>query len=611
MYKKLNYATGVLSAGISSSSTEVVLKAGHTITTETGEANKFVGVFFDKAKSSPFQDVNREIVEAYRTDTNKFTIARAKEGTSAKSWVEDDNFMLIASSAVFDEYEAELNNKQDALGFTPENITNKKTTITDSDTDYLTSRAVKTAVDAKEPILTKGNLSGSGVITIDNTRQVIGGAATISHTDSATVRHVTDTEKATWNAKQDALGFTAENVANKKTTITDSDIDYPTGKAVKTAVDAKAPLDSPTFATSITGSYLTASEILITDANKKIISAPVATYPSLTELSYVKGLSSAVQDQIDAKAPIASPTFTGTVGLPKAVNVKDTSADHEYKLAVSELTADRTITLPLLTGNDTFMFKDFHKASSSEINTGTEDNKYITPLGLKNSHLLKWRIGGNHSGDVVPELVGNTIISEYNIFATGNIVIKPPSVPGGDYEAGMKLLLNIESISNWNITWDTIYESNGLVLPRKCNSSVMYLTFIYQNNKWRLLSADPYVLASGLKGQKTVETSDDMGNDLIPLGYYKENELYVTALNKSSNIKPPYSPIEYPALNGNTLLIRIKDNGTERALTWNSIYRAIGVELPTTTTAGKTLYIGCKYNSADSKWDVLAVGEEA
>ena len=271
MYKKLNYATGVLSSGISSSSTEVVLKAGHTITTETGEANKFVGVFFDKAKSSPFQDVNREIVEAYRTDTNKFTIARAKEGTSAKSWVEDDNFMLIASSAVFDEYEAEINNKQDALGFTPENITNKKTTITDSDTDYPTGRAVKTALDGKEPTLTKGNLSGSGVITIDNTRQVIGGAATISHTDSATVRHVTDTEKATWNAKQNALGYTPENVsnkrtsfqatptdtayiseklakdsldakenlANKKTTITDSDDDYPTCKAVKTAVDAK------------------------------------------------------------------------------------------------------------------------------------------------------------------------------------------------------------------------------------------------------------------------------------------------------------------------------------------------------------------------------------
>jgi hypothetical protein len=73
---------------------------------------------------------------------------------------------------------------------------------------------------------------------------------------------------------------------------------------------------APTFATSITGSYLTASEILGTDASKNIVSLAVATYPSLTELSYVKGLTSAVQTQLGLKAPLASPTFTGTVTLP-------------------------------------------------------------------------------------------------------------------------------------------------------------------------------------------------------------------------------------------------------------------------------------------------------
>ena len=42
----------------------------------------------------------------------------------------------------------------------------------------------------------------------------------------------------------------------------------------------------------------------------------VATYPSLTELSYVKGVTSALQTQLGLKAPLASPTFTGTVTLP-------------------------------------------------------------------------------------------------------------------------------------------------------------------------------------------------------------------------------------------------------------------------------------------------------
>jgi hypothetical protein len=68
-----------------------------------------------------------------------------------------------------------------------------------------------------------------------------------------------------------------------------------------TTFNNKAPTTSPTFATSITGSYLTASEILITDGSKNIVSAGVATYPSLTELSYIKGVTSAIQAQINAK----------------------------------------------------------------------------------------------------------------------------------------------------------------------------------------------------------------------------------------------------------------------------------------------------------------------
>ena len=61
---------------------------------------------------------------------------------------------------------------------------------------------------------------------------------------------------------------------------------------------------------------------------------------------------------------------------------------------------------------------------------------------------------------------------------------------------------------------------------------------------------------------------------------------------------------------GQKLLIRIKDNGTIRTLGWNAIYRAMGVDLPTTTTASKTMYIGFVYNSTDTKWDCVAFVEQ-
>lgn len=66
---------------------------------------------------------------------------------------------------------------------------------------------------------------------------------------------------------------------------------------IKTSVNSL--YDDPVFANSITGSYLTANEMLITDGSKKIVSAPVATYPSLTELAYLKGATGVVQTQIN------------------------------------------------------------------------------------------------------------------------------------------------------------------------------------------------------------------------------------------------------------------------------------------------------------------------
>lgn len=69
------------------------------------------------------------------------------------------------------------------------------------------------------------------------------------------------------------------------------------------------------------------------------------------------------------------------------------------------------------------------------------------------------------------------------------------------------------------------------------------------------------------------------------------------------------SPTGTPT-DGQSLTIRIKDNGTARTLAWNAIYRAVGCTLPTTTVISKTVYIGLIYNGADSKWDAVAVSQE-
>lgn len=82
--------------------------------------------------------------------------------------------------------------------------------------------------------------------------------------------------------------------------------------------------------------------------------------------------------------------------------------------------------------------------------------------------------------------------------------------------------------------------------------------------------------------------------------------LAITALAQSTTIALPTGT---PA-NGQGLMIRIKDNGTARSISWNSVYRPIGFTLPTATAASKTDYIGMRYNSQDNRWDVVGVARE-
>jgi len=103
-------------------------------------------------------------------------------------------------------------------------------------------------------------------------------------------------------------------------------------------------------------------------------------------------------------------------------------------------------------------------------------------------------------------------------------------------------------------------------------------------------------------------------------------ELIVTSITSGATITPPSGNSQYniTALAvdatfaepsgtpeaGLKLILRLKDNGTARNLSWNSIYRAVNCTLPTQTTAGKLTYIGLVYNSTDSKWDAIAVVTE-
>jgi len=63
--------------------------------------------------------------------------------------------------------------------------------------------------------------------------------------------------------------------------------------------------------------------------------------------------------------------------------------------------------------------------------------------------------------------------------------------------------------------------------------------------------------------------------------------------------------------NFDKLLIRIKDNGTARAITWGASFEAKGVALPTTTVISKVLTVGFIYDTVSAKWGCIASAQEA
>ncbi len=71
-------------------------------------------------------------------------------------------------------------------------------------------------------------------------------------------------------------------------------------------------LTSPILNTPTIGTSFTIGGATITEAELEILDGATVT---TTELNYVDGVTSSIQTQIDAKAPLASPTFTGTVTM--------------------------------------------------------------------------------------------------------------------------------------------------------------------------------------------------------------------------------------------------------------------------------------------------------
>ena len=199
---------------------------------------------------------------------------------------------------------------------------------------------------------------------------------------------------ATWNAKIGGSGttnelayFSASSTIGSLTTAT-----YPSltelsyVKGVTSAIQTQLNGKQATLTNPVTGTGTNNEIAAFNSTGSTITSLATATYPSLTELSYVKGVTSAIQTQINGKqATITTGTtsqyFKGDLSLGTFATDAKTAIGH-YLVGKTTTgttvsgTAAETITMSYLVAANTFQSGDnleilFSGRKSGANNTGT------------------------------------------------------------------------------------------------------------------------------------------------------------------------------------------------------------------------------------------------
>lgn len=225
---------------------------------------------------------------------------------------------------------------------------------------------------------------------------------------------------------------------------------------------------------------------------------------------------------------------------------------------------------------------------------------------------------------------------------TGTLTVKAISSNGSIGTAGQLLASNgtstywINPPASTNVdaqyAWTNTHTfSNTITFGNTTVNTVVNSTAVVIGSNNATVGTSVYVVANGNVGINTATPSaklDVSGTAKFTTVNSTRIDPRVSSTTSTSSITPNVSafdqycvtaqaatltfeaPIGTP-VDGNRLLFRILDNGTPQTINWNATYTAMGAVLPTLTTANKMIYVGCIYNAANTRWDVIAVTQQA
>ena len=299
--------------------------------------------------------------------------------------------------------------------------------------EFLTAAATTTSGEVT--ILSRTDGSGGGSVTFDVADT--GNTSTYTWPDAPSENRVLQSDSngdlswvtqtagySGWTILADDAG--TENIANGVT------VDFTGGTGINTTYNDTSnelgiAIDNTVV--TLTGTQTLTNKTLTSPVISTISNTGTLTLPTTTgtvaltsdiptdNASLTNGAGYITASSTDT---LTNKTLTSPVLTTPQIN--DTSADHQYVFAVSELTADRTVTLPLLTANDTFVFEAHAQTLTNKTISGADNTlTNIANASLTNSSITigtdAISLGGSRT-----DLNGLTSLDVDNITIDGNTV---------------------------------------------------------------------------------------------------------------------------------------------------------------------------------------------